>query len=511
MRLKLINNFYLQLLLLFVLFSAIHYSFGYIFRPIYVFSIICVILFINKKSVIYKPFIIFYSIFSAIYFPIGIIYGSPSFNIFTSLMYTNYDEAKGFISNIPYYYYACSLFILALGYIALKIKIKKQIRYKPVFLIFALVTIIHSPLRTLVKDGEFNVAHSGLPEIKFIKDVSISISDSIKEHQRMERFLSEKDTFSPSITHHDYDTFVLIIGESARRDFMAAYGFPIQNTPFLSESNGILFNKFISAASSTQLSLTHTIASYPQLANNIVSLANKTNFHTYWISNQGAVGVEDTPIASIGRKAQQSFFIKKTDSADDEYISDADLLPFINSAINDSYSKKLIIVHLIGSHPPACARTNNHYDTFYQNVRLSCYIQGIKETDKLLSNIRTKLIESNSKWSMMYFSDHGLSYTNRSKPKKLDLAHNSKYKQNFEVPLFITYYDSKHREYITEQRSALNFMSLFSTWIGISEPKIDNSCNMISNEPCKNQDRVLNFNNEIINYSGLQNDPHIIF
>ncbi len=126
MRLKLINNFYLQLLLLFVLFSAIHYSFGYIFRPIYVFSIICVILFINKKSVIYKPFIIFYSIFSAIYFPIGVIYGSPSFNIFTSLMYTNYDEAKGFISNIPYYYYACSLFILALGYIALKIKIKNK-------------------------------------------------------------------------------------------------------------------------------------------------------------------------------------------------------------------------------------------------------------------------------------------------------------------------------------------------------------------------------------------------
>lgn len=327
----------------------------------------------------------------------------------------------------------------------------------------------------------------------------------------MERFLSEKDTFSPSITHHDYDTFVLIIGESARRDFMAAYGFPIKNTPFLSESNGILFNNFISAASSTQLSLTHTIASYPQLANNIVSLANKTNFHTYWISNQGAVGVEDTPIASIGRKAQQSFFIKKTDSADDEYISDADLLPFINSAINDSYSKKLIIVHLIGSHPPACARTNNHYDTFYQNARLSCYIQGIKETDKLLSNIRTKLIKSNSKWSMMYFSDHGLSYTNRSKPKKLDLAHNSKYKQNFEVPLFITSYDSKNREYITEQRSALNFMSLFSTWIGISEPKIDNSCKMISNEPCKNQDRVLNFNNDIINYSGLQNDPHIIF
>lgn len=201
--------------------------------------------------------------------------------------------------------------------------------------------------------------------------------------------------------------------------------------------------------------------------------------------------------------------MKKGDSDDKNKTNDNILLPFIRSAINLNKGNKLIIVHLIGSHPPACARTNENYDTFYKSTELSCYIQSIKDTDNLLATIHEYLTESHSKWTMMYFSDHGLSLIDRNNKDKLRLIHNDKYRQNFEVPFFITPYDSKEKIYINTKRSALSFMTLFSEWTGIHDDIINKTCNMISNEKCDNQNNTINFNNEIINYFDLPIEKNI--
>lgn len=127
----------------------------------------------------------------------------------------------------------------------------------------------------------------------------------------------------------------------------------------------------------------------------------------------------------------------------------------------------------MGSHPPACNRKNDYYEIFYKSKDVSCYIQSIKETDNLLSKIYNELSLTKTKWSMMYFSDHGLSYTNRNDIQQLRIMHGSSYRQNYEIPFFITSYDSKEKIYIKEKRSALSFMSLFSEWTGIDDKIID--------------------------------------
>lgn len=96
----------------------------------------------------------------------------------------------------------------------------------------------------------------------------------------------------------------------------------------------------------------------------------------------------------------------------------------------------------MGSHTPFCTRTEGQYDYFYQNQKFSCYVQSIKNTDKLLSEIYSDLSETQSKWSMMYFSDHALSLTY----DRNELAHSDKYKQNYEVPFFITSYNSNQKK-----------------------------------------------------------------
>lgn len=77
------------------------------------------------------------------------------------------------------------------------------------------------------------------------------------------------------------------------------------------------------------------------------------------------------------------------------------------------------------------------------------------------------------------FSDHGLSYEHKGE-SYTKLTHNDQFKQNFEVPLFILSSDSHEKYHITAKRNGRYFMTLFSEWIGIQDPKISNHCHMIS-------------------------------
>ena len=48
---------------------------------------------------------------------------------------------------------------------------------------------------------------------------------------------------------------MLIIGESARKDYHHAYGYPSENTPFMSQANGTLIDGFTSGGTNTIASL----------------------------------------------------------------------------------------------------------------------------------------------------------------------------------------------------------------------------------------------------------------
>lgn len=182
-------------------------------------------------------------------------------------------------------------------------------------------------------------------------------------------------------------------------------------------------------------------------------------------------------------------------------------MPYISTAIKQQIKgKKLIVIHLIGSHTPACERTKDKYDDFYLSKRVSCYVQSVKNTDHLLHLIYNELKSSNERWSMMYFADHGVSFSNRNTPSKLDLIHGDEYKENYSVPFFITSYNDKNsREYITSRVSGMNFLSLYSEWLGINMYQKPN-CQFISNQDCKFSHSVLNFKNTPVNFDQLPND-----
>lgn len=52
-----------------------------------------------------------------------------------------------------------------------------------------------------------------------------------------------------------YKTYVVIIGESQRRDYASVYGYPLDTTPYLNRANGTFFSNFIAPGGNTGISL----------------------------------------------------------------------------------------------------------------------------------------------------------------------------------------------------------------------------------------------------------------
>ena len=64
------------------------------------------------------------------------------------------------------------------------------------------------------------------------------------------------------------------------------------------------------------------------LNNNLVALANKAGFHTYWISNQHLKGIYDSPVGIMGKKAGFAHFVAPNRS--DKGGPDEMLLPLLS-------------------------------------------------------------------------------------------------------------------------------------------------------------------------------------
>ncbi|EPQ5229132.1 phosphoethanolamine transferase [Providencia rettgeri] len=492
-------------IILFLFVCLSHFALGYEFKLIYAFAVFFFLLSINNIKFIYIPLIIGLSIVSAIYFPIAMLYGEPNFNIAIAILYTDKQESLEFISNIPYYYYIVSIIIFILGYLLTRNNFDIPKKSKALFTLFFITILFQGPVKDSFSNNQFSLLNTGIPEVKFIKQSIEAIISTVEENKRFNDMMSKIDSYPQLFSQGDYDTYVVVIGESVRKDFLHSYGFERQNTPFLDSVNGKIFTNVISPASATVRSLTHTISENIKVQNNIITLAKKAGFYTYWISNQGSVSGADTPVASIGKRADTPIFIKKGSFTSNEL--DSELIPYIDKAIKQpAKGKKLIVIHLMGSHTPACKRTNDKYDEFYLSKRVSCYVQSVKETDRLLHHIFNDLKSSNEKWSMLYFADHGVSFSNQNTPSKLDLVHGDEYQENYSIPFFITSYNDKDREYITARMSGTSFLSLYSEWLGIDMYQKPN-CKFISNQDCKYSNSVLNFENKIIEFDKLARDP----
>ncbi|WP_322957848.1 phosphoethanolamine transferase [Providencia huashanensis] len=445
----------------------------------------------------------------ALYTPIGLTFGSPTYQYLASIVATDALETFEFFTQIPLKNYLSSLVILIGFIIFKKIISAKDIKfYKNKSLIICLVMI------SLIDQAPFKIFNNGYQSINSLQ----------KELETLSPY-TKKSNWSTPILNNDttsYDDYVLIIGESVRRDYMGIYGYPINNTPFLSRVNATIIDGLtapgVNTISSLRLMLTYPYKDNwtPNYGLNFIDLAKSAGFKTFWLSNQGFIGEYDTPISFIAARSDVKKFIK-IGAYNSDNSSDFKLVDYFKTELHlktDKKQKRLFIIHLYGSHPDTCARIEDYENKYitkdekYKNI--SCYVASIEKTDKLINEIydtlRTQERKNGRTFSILYFSDHGLSHSIVDNKFKMSLSHSST--KILDIPLIRISSDDMLKKYIKIQKSGLSFTEGLANWLGINTPQLDKNYSLFSSKndenynPREKYKQLRQDNDEVINIQG---------
>ena len=210
-----------------------------------------------------------------------------------------------------------------------------------------------------------------------------------------------------------YDKIIIVMGESANKNHMALYGYKYPTTPFLmslQQTHQLYVLDAIAPTNQTRYSLpidlTEANVHYyeDRYLHSCSILTNfKTNhYETYWISNQGRVGKNDSSISSMASEANTTFF------ANLNYLeakTDEVLLDYLNKLQTNS-GKEMFLVHIMGSHSDYINRYNKG-TALFKNAKniVEEYDNSIHYSDYILSQIYERF--KNEKLLLIYLSDHG--------------------------------------------------------------------------------------------------------
>lgn len=217
-------------------------------------------------------------------------------------------------------------------------------------------------------------------------------------------------------------TIILVIGESAGRDFMHVYNnkYPYMNTPWETtvkntDNNFIFFNNAYSAYTITIMSLQEALTASNQFNRKpisdvptIINIAQKAGYKTYWFSNQDFAGYHNEPVSLMGKTAEKSIWIS---SGNDNVIKsyDHDLIELLKS-VNPN-DNNFIVLHLMGSHFHYIQRYPQNFNPFNDTSTKpnspESYSNTIAYTDSFLEKTFKYAKKHFNLSAMIYFSDHG--------------------------------------------------------------------------------------------------------
>lgn len=337
---------------------------------------------------------------------------------------SNPSEIKAFAnqySNFSTYFIFCSLLFVYLIFAFFYLKNKIVLvnlelkKYPKNFLasiaFFCFTIILFSPLKI-----------SFLPRIVYRSvqkyNAEINTYNKLKFKKNSSYFYgaeANKDTIS--------ETYVLVIGESTTRNHMGIYNYYRPTTPLLNSiSNELLVYQDVVTPNTHTLTSLEKVLTLGNTQNinlkykgNVLQLFNQAGFSTFWISNQKPSGIWDNFITGIAHSAQKKIFFN---ISDDESNFDDILFNSYKTILKSKEKKKLIVLHLMGTHvlyknryPAAFAKFSTIPKSKFLSEtaiqEINHYDNAILYQDYIWYNFIKLAKKNNGKTAVMLFSDHG--------------------------------------------------------------------------------------------------------
>jgi glucan phosphoethanolaminetransferase (alkaline phosphatase superfamily) len=149
---------------------------------------------------------------------------APPTSTLLALHATNVEESTEILTIFPWYNYLLAVFIFALGVIAVRRKGKRKpwSKMEMLGLLFSIGIFFLQPVQNLAWGGVFKVIDTGYPAFRFVKDVVVNNNEVLDEQARMAQLANMKDSWHVLAVKPKYQLYVVVIGESARRDALGA-------------------------------------------------------------------------------------------------------------------------------------------------------------------------------------------------------------------------------------------------------------------------------------------------
>lgn len=260
----------------------------------------------------------------------------------------------------------------------------------------------------------------------FMRTGLVTLYNNVREHKRSFSLYKEKNAERYSRLHVEAlgkpcdkpSTIILVIGESACRDYMSAFNPRLSHdtTPWLSEMSRdschfYLFPHAYSCAQQTVPALTRALTESNQYNHKVfydstsfIDIAHKLGYRVQWYSNQGHLGAAETPITIMADTAEVD---KWTLQEVGKVQYDETLLDFFSEV--DPNKNNLIVFHLKGSHfnylnryPASATKWGQPgvQDNILNYENSLCY------TDSVLRRIYEYASGKLNLQAMVYCSDH---------------------------------------------------------------------------------------------------------
>ncbi|WP_375123687.1 phosphoethanolamine transferase CptA [Pseudomonas sp. LW8] len=302
-------------------------------------------------------------------------------------------------------------------------------------------------------------------------------------------------------------TLVLVIGESTNRQRMSLYGYPRNTTPELDKLKDQLaiFDNVITPRPYTiealQQVLTFADEQNPDLylsTPSLVSVMKQAGYKTFWITNQQTMTKRNTMLTTFSEQADEQVYLNNNRNQNSAQY-DGDVIEPFNKALADAAPRKLIVVHLLGTHMSYQYRYPPTFDKFQdrqgvpagvrddQVPTYNSYDNAVLYNDFVVSSLIKDYAKTDPNGFLLYLSDHGEDVFDSAGHGTLGRNENKPTAPMYTIP-FMAWASPKWKEnhdwnFAGDLSRPYSSSQLIHTWAdlaGLSSDELDRSKSLVS-------------------------------
>jgi heptose-I-phosphate ethanolaminephosphotransferase len=303
------------------------------------------------------------------------------------------------------------------------------------FTVIALAIVFLSPLqhiahgRWAILEKSINRHFGGVPPFQIAlgyrnyEQQLAEVNDTLLTFNKIPPLANLTEAAKPGPT-----TVVLVIGESTSRLHMGLYGYARDTNPELGKikSELTVFDHVYAPRPNTIESLEQVLTFADQkhpdaykTTPSLVAMMKQAGYYTTWITNQQTLTGRNTMLTTFAKQADKQYFLNNERKQNSYSFDEKVLTPFAQT-LNDPHPKKLIIVHLLGTHMKYSYRYPDNFDVFKTTAGLknsnlgaektaliNSYDNAIRYNDWVMAQLISTLKAKQQHSLLVYFSDHG--------------------------------------------------------------------------------------------------------